>query len=142
MADVADIAALHHQRNVVVNFMADMFEQPVITEISIAFVLLHSDFHHFQQVKHGDIVQSVGFARNGEFHAADHRVIARVFQRHAAVQERRHHHFVIENLRNTGAQTDGFCRLEQEGSVDKLIHPHAEVRLGKLDALIRIETQK
>ena len=42
-------------------------------------------FHHFEQVEHGDVVQAVGFSRNRDFNAADDRVITRVGQRGAAI---------------------------------------------------------
>ena len=103
MADIADVAAFHHQLNVVLDFMANACQQAVVANLLIAFVLQHDDFHHLQQVEHRNVVQPVGAARNRQLHAADHRVIAGIFQRHAAVEKRGHHHFIVKNLWNTGA---------------------------------------
>ena len=139
VADIANIAAFDHQLNVIANLVADLINQPIPGDIRIAFVFQHHDFHHLQQVKHGDIVQAVGAPRDRQLNAADHRIIPRVFQRDAAVEKRRDHHFIIKDLRNAGAEANGFGGFAQERTVDQLVDPHAEVRLRQAHVLVGVE---
>ena len=124
------------------NFVANARQQAVVGDLLIAFMLMHDDFHHFQQVEHGDVVQPVGPAWNRQLDAAHHRVVARVFQRHAAVKERRNHHFVVEDLRNAGAEAYGLGGFAQKRTVDQFVDPHAEVRLRQAHVLVGIQTGK
>ena len=139
MADIADIAALDHQLDVITNFVTDLTDKSFPADIRLPFIFLQDQFHNLQQVEHGDIMQAVGAARDRQLDAADHRVVAGVFQRHAAIEEGGDHHLVVENLWNAGAQADGFSGFTQERAVNQLVDPHAKIRLRQLHVLIGIE---
>ena len=139
VADIANIAAFDHQPNVIANLVADLVDQPVPGDVRVTFVFQHHDFHHLQQVEHGDIVQAVGAPRDRQLNAANHRVIPRVIQRDAAVEKRRDHHFIIEDLRNAGAEANGLGGFAQERAIDQLVDPHAEVRLRQANVLVGVE---
>ena len=139
VADIANVAALDHQLDVMADFVADLADKAVPADVRLMFIFLQHNFHHLQQIKHGDIMQAVGAPWNRELHAADHRVISGIFQRHAAVKEGRHDHLIVENLRDAGAQADGFGSFAQERAINQLVDPHAQIRLRQLNVLIGVE---
>ena len=75
MADIANVAALDHQLDVMANFVADLADKAVPADVRLMFIFLQDKFHHLQQIEHGDIMQAVGAPRNRQLDAADHRVI-------------------------------------------------------------------
>ena len=64
VTDITNIAAFNHQGDVVADLGADLFQQTFITQRGITFIFMQADFHHFQQVKHRDVMQTIGSARN------------------------------------------------------------------------------
>ena len=87
-------------------------------------------------------MQAVSFPWNRQFNAADNRIVTRIFQRHAAIQKGRYYYFIVKNLWNAGAQPNSLRCFQQERPVDQFVYPYAEVRLGKLNALVGIQTQE
>ena len=129
MADIANIAAVNHQLDVVANFFADLVEQPVPAHVRIAFILQDYDLHNLEQVKHRNIVQSVSPPGDRQLNAADDGVVASILERYPAIQKRRNHDFIIKDLRDTCPKADRFRGLAQERTVDQLIDTNAKVRL-------------
>ena len=129
VTDIADITALHHQRDVVADFGTNMRQEIVVRQSAVAFVLMQTNFHHFQQIKHSDIVQTVCSAWNRQLDTAYYRVIPRIFQRNTAIQKRGHHHFIVKDLRDAGTKTNGLCCFHQERCIDQCIRAHTEVWL-------------
>ncbi len=119
-----------------------MRQQRLISKSVVALIFIQADFHHFQQIKHGDVMQPVGSARNRQLNTSHHRIIARILQRHATVKERGNHHFVIENLWNAGTEANGLGGLEQERRINQRVSAHAEIRLRQLHALVGIQAEK